>query len=147
MGRKCITFYTDNNNAEMDLIKSDSKRRIIPIPVRIFRAIVARGGITPWFARAPTDFNIADKPARCAKLPYRIKDDRISRPVRIFYGRSLKLRCGAIGDFPTRVRYFRGTTPSKSTFGIFYGRWVGFMADYSGDIRMFGRPIVRLPGF
>ena len=74
---KSVTFYIDNNASKMALIKGDSKCLIAAISVRIFCAIVARGGITPWFDRVPTDFNIADKPTRRAKHPYRVKTARI----------------------------------------------------------------------
>ena len=47
LDRKKVTFYIENNNAKMELIKSDSKRPIIAILVRIFCAIMSRRSITP----------------------------------------------------------------------------------------------------
>ena len=72
-----VTFYIDNNNALIALIKADSKRRIIQILVRLFWAIMARRNITPWFERAPSDFNITDRPTRLVELPYPIRTARI----------------------------------------------------------------------
>ena len=74
---KQVAFYIDNNNAQMALIKSDSKRRIIAISVRASRDIISRRGSAPRFERASSDYNIADRPTRYVILHYRIKNDRI----------------------------------------------------------------------
>ena len=60
LDNKNITYYIDNNNAISDLVKADSKRIVISILARLFRALVARRGITPWFERAGSKKNIAD---------------------------------------------------------------------------------------
>ena len=105
LDRKYITFYIDNNNNDkMALIKSDSKRRIIATPARVFWDIATRRAIIPRFGRPPTDFNIVDKHKRKAELPYRVKNDRVFLPTRTFYGWSLRLCCIAISGPSIRMR-------------------------------------------
>ena len=61
---KCITFYVDRKSSLGSLVKADSKIAAITVLARIFRAICAHRGITPWFGRVPSDFNISDIPTR-----------------------------------------------------------------------------------
>ena len=112
LDRKSITFYIDNNASKMALVKGDSKCRADAILVRIFRAIVARRGITPWIERAPSDFNIADKPARRAKFPYRVKSARVFEfPTNLLRMATVALEQGDKGFFdPDEIagRYYPG---------------------------------------
>ena len=64
-----VTCYVDNNNTLAALVRSDSKTVIISVISRIFWAICAVRGITPWFERVDSDLNISDLPTRNVELP------------------------------------------------------------------------------
>ena len=72
LGNKSITYYIDNNTAISALVQAGSKRIVIAILARLFRALIARRGITPWFERVDSTKNIADLPTRHVDLPYSI---------------------------------------------------------------------------
>ena len=66
---QCVTYYLDNNNSLSALVKADSGRDVIAVLARIYWALCAVRGITPWLERVPSNRNITDNPTRNETAP------------------------------------------------------------------------------
>ena len=134
---KQVIAHIDYYNAKKAPVKSDSERRIIDISVRICRAVMSRRSINPRFARCPSGCDISDRPSRLVKIPYRIKNDRVSRMPGGSFTRWSE--AGRLKDkgFSPRLAYLEDTNLSKSALGhIADGR-----SDFRLTILMVSRPM------
>ena len=92
---QCVTYYVDNNNSLSALVKADSGRDVIAVLARIYWALCALRGITPWVERVPSDRNITDNPTRNEGVPFIIDE---------------------IADFSFEMELFRMVTTGLSDF-------------------------------
>ena len=77
LDNRSIAYYIDNNNAISALVKADTKQIVIAILAILFRALVAKRGIAPWFDRVGSWKNIADLTTRLVELPYSVTYQKI----------------------------------------------------------------------
>ena len=70
---KTVTFYIDNDNALVALIKNSATPTAIQALTALIWHRIRELDIFPWFERVPSKRNIADLPTRHVKIPYAVK--------------------------------------------------------------------------
>ena len=66
-----VTFYIDNNNALLAILKNSAKPIAIQAMTGLIWHRIQELNITPWFERVPSKRNIADLPTRHVKIKYK----------------------------------------------------------------------------
>ena len=77
VANKSATFYIDNNNALLAILKNSAKPTSIQATAGPIWRRIRELNITPWFGRVPSKRNIADLPTRSVKIQYKsLKRDK-----------------------------------------------------------------------